>query len=400
MTPGGGPPARRFALVGLLATLVDLGLAIGLTEAGWARLPADLVALVVAAAVSGALHGRVTLRGDTLERWIRRPGVFLTVAAFAGVVDLALFVGLDEQSPLVAKSLAIAGAAVIRALAHRLVLFRAVREEQSRPAQRPPATGTHRLSVVVPAYCEAARIGTTVDAIRSELAELDDAGELEIVVVDDGSTDDTAAAARAAGADVVVEHPVNRGKGAAVRTGVAAASGRVIAFTDADLAYAPHQLLPMLAGIEAGYDVVIGNRHDPASRTVVGTSVLRTLGSRAVNLATHLLLLGSYRDTQCGCKVFRADVARAVLGAGQVDGFAFDIEILHLVERYGLSLDEVPVAVVNSDTSTVRALRDGLGVGRDIFRIRRIARGGGYPDLAPDTIPAGAEADPPGQLDS
>jgi len=382
---------RRFALVGLTATVVDYGLAVGLTEAGVTRAVADIAALVIAALVSWTLHSNVTLRGDQLDRWIRQPPVFFSVALLAGIVDLAVYLSLGSSSPAVAKAVALATAAVLRVVAHRLVLFRAVRREQDQPSRRPQSAGAARLTVVVPAFREAERIGETVRRIRLELAELHEAGDLEIVVVDDGSPDATADRAREAGADQVVVQPENRGKGAAVRAGVAAATGRTVAFTDADLAYAPGQLLPMLDVVEAGWDVVIGNRHDHESETLVGTSALRSFGSRVVNMATNLLLLGNYRDTQCGCKAFRSDVAKIVLGAGRVDGFAFDIEILHLVERYGFSLKELPVEVVNSETSTVRAVRDGIGVGRDILRIRRIAARGGYPSLSPDAVPTGIE---------
>ncbi len=397
-TGGRGPAPGRFAIVGAVATAVDIGLAVGLVEWGLPRAPADVFALAAAAVISLSLHGRVTLRGDTLDRWIRQPPVFAAVALVAGTVDLAIFVSLGGVSPLAAKIPALVAAATLRAAAHRLVLFRAVRREQDMAVSRPPSPGRVRLSVVVPAFHEEARIAATVAAIRRELGELDAAGDLEIVVVDDGSTDATAATAREAGADRVVVQPENRGKGAAVRTGVAAAGGRTVAFTDADLAYAPRQILPMLEAVEAGWDVVIGNRHDNESETLVGTSALRSFGSRLVNMATNIMLLGNYRDTQCGCKAFRSDVARVLLGSGRIDGFAFDIEILHLVERYGFSLKEVPVEVVNSDTSTVRAIRDGIGVGRDILRIRRIASRGGYPALDDDVVPAG-DVDPDGAAD-
>jgi len=387
----GRPAPGRFALVGLAATAIDYGLAVGLTEAGLARGVANLVALTIAAVSSWTLHSRVTLRGDQLDRWIRQPPVFFSVALAAGAVDFALFVTLGSLAPALAKLVALCVAALLRAFAHRLVLFRAVQREQDHPSNRPAPLGSARLSVVVPAFREESRIAETVGRIRAELSALDRAGDLEIVVVDDGSPDTTASAAREAGADQVVVLSKNRGKGAAVRAGVAAAHGRTVAFTDADLAYAPQQLLPMLDAIESGWDVVIGNRHDNDSATLVGTSALRSFGSRVVNMATNLLLLGNYRDTQCGCKAFRSDVAGVVLGAGQVDGFAFDIEILHLVERYGFSLKEVAVEVVNSETSTVRAVRDGLGVGFDILRIRRIALRGGYPSISAGAVPMGVE---------
>lgn len=382
------PAPGRFAVVGVIATAIDFTIAVVLAERGFPRLAADTIALSLAAAASLLLHGRVTLRGDVLDRWIRRPPVFVTVAVVAGVVDLVIFVSLDGLSPWAAKVVALAAAAAIRAVAHRFVLFRAVRREQDQPAGRPPPPGDLRLSVVVPAYREGKRIAATVGSIREALADLESAGQLEIVVVDDGSPDTTAVAARQGGADQVVVQPRNRGKGAAIRAGAAAARGRVIAFTDADLAYPPRQLRTLLESIEAGWDVAIGNRHDHDSDTLVGTSALRSFGSRVVNMASTIMLLGNYRDTQCGCKAFRSDVAEVVLGAGRIDGFAVDIEILHLVERHGFSLKEVPVEVINSDTSTVRAVRDGLSVVRDILRIRRIAASGGYPDPAPPIGPS------------
>jgi len=139
-----------------------------------------------------------------------------------------------------------------------------------------------RLSVVVPAYREAGRIGETVATLRSELAPVHHEGGVEIVVVDDGSDDGTAAAGRAAGADVVVEFPVNRGKGAAVRAGMRIASGSVVAFTDADLSYPPHQILGLLEEVEQGADAAVGDRRHPDSVAVTDASWLRRTGSRAV----------------------------------------------------------------------------------------------------------------------
>jgi len=379
------PNARRFALAGVGATVVDVGVAVGLVSAGLGRLPAGAAALVIAAIVGRILHARYTLRGDQLDRWIRQPSVFATVAVIAGVVDLAVFLGLSSLAAFPAKCVAVAISAVIRGLSHRLVLFRVVRREQSSPMRRPAPDGEMRVSVVVPAYREEARIAVTVARIRRELDVF--TGDLEIIVVDDGSPDGTADAARRAGADLVVVQPQNHGKGAAVRAGVLAARGRTIAFTDADLAYSPHQLVAFVEAIEGGYDVAIGNRHHADTDTMVGTSSVRSFGSRVVNMATSLMLLGNYRDTQCGCKAFRADAARIVVGAGSIDGFAFDIEVLHLVERYGLSMIELPVEVVNSDTSTVRALRDGVGVLLDILRIRRLSQQARYPQRAANALP-------------
>ncbi|RMH81606.1 MAG: glycosyltransferase, partial [Actinomyces sp.] len=262
-------PARsrlgRFVAVGAVATGVDVVGAVVLAGI-WPRVPADLVALVVASTLSGLLHRRVTLRGDEFDRWIRRPGVFAGVALVAGAVDVSVF-SLLPLAPLAAKLIALTAAALVRVVAHRVVLFRVVRRDQARPARRPPPPGELRLSVVIPAYDEEARIGATVAAVREALSAVHDDGGVEIIVVDDGSTDATADAARRGGADRVVVQRPNRGKGAAVRAGVAVARGRTIVFTDADLSYPPHQIVGVLAAVEEGWDLVIGDRRHTDTTT-------------------------------------------------------------------------------------------------------------------------------------
>lgn len=215
-------------------------------------------------------------------------------------------------------------------------------------------------------------------AIRTAIdAELGP-GAVEITVVDDGSGDDTARRARDAGADRVIELPVNRGKGAAVRAGVAASEGRTIVFTDADLAYAPQQIVRLVEAVEDGWDIVVGDRHHPDTETVADASALRSVGGRLVNAATRLVLVGGHRDTQCGLKAARSDVARLVLGRGRIDGFAFDVEIFATAEANGLSVLPVPVTVENSTTSTVRVVRDALRLLGDLVRVRLAARSGTY----------------------
>lgn len=260
----------------------------------------------------------------------------------------------------------------------RRVLARQVRADIDRPRDLEPAPGTYRLSVVVPAYAEEGRIADTIGRLRSELADLAGAGGLEIVVVDDGSPDRTAAVAEAAGADVVLRQVHNRGKGAAVRAGMLVASGRTLAFTDADLAYSPDHLRELVHEVEAGWDVVVGSRRHTDTTTLVRAGRLREVGGRAINLLTHLVLLGQHRDTQCGLKAFRSDVARLLFAHTRIDGFAFDVELFHLVERYRLSLTEVPVRVENSSRSTVNVVRDGIRLVRDLFRVLGYARRGDY----------------------
>jgi hypothetical protein len=169
-----------------------------------------------------------------------------------------------------------------------------------------------------------------------------------------------------------------------------------VAFTDADLAYGPEQVLRVLAAVEDGWDVAIGDRRHPDTRTLVPPSRLRSWGSRAINWLGYAVLLGSYRDTQSGLKAFRSDVARFVFARARVDGFAFDIEVLHLVERHQLSLVEVPVEVANPARSTVQAARDAARLFADLFRVRHWAAQGLYEadGDAPPTLAAEAGAVP------
>ncbi len=235
-----------------------------------------------------------------------------------------------------------------------------------------------RLSVVVPAFAEAPRIGATIAALRKALAGVSADGGVELIVVDDGSPDATAAEARAAGADAVISIPTNRGKGAAVRTGMLAATGRTIAFTDADLAYPPDQLVALLAKVEEGWDVVVGSRRHVDTTTLVRARHVREIGGRAFTLITAWLVLGGERDTQCGLKAFRAEAARRIFTKSRIDGFAFDVEIFMLAKRWGLSLTEFPVSVENFKVSSVHVLADALRMVSDLWRIRRWDRTGRY----------------------
>ena len=385
----------------LVPTLVDIGLLVLFRQRlGWILVLADLAAIAVASVLSYLLHRLVTFRSDPYVRWVEIPPAFFGVAAVAAIVDVvvlrALFAGtgFDSTTALVeAKVVALLAAGAVRLVGYRWVLLGELTWARRVRWARPPAPGSCRVSVVVPAYDEADRIGDTVRRLRAgmagELGDLAD-GDLEIVVVDDGSSDGTAEAALSAGAAQVVVQPRNRGKGAAVRLGVLAARGRTVAFTDADLSYAPDQVARVVAAVEDGWDVAIGDRRHPATRTLVAPSRVRAWGSRVINWLGYAVLLGSYRDTQSGLKAFRSDVARFVFARARVDGFAFDIEVLHLVERHQLSLIEVPVEVVNSSRSTVSAARDAGRLVVDLLRIRHWSAEGAY-EAGDDLPPVVAE---------
>ncbi len=251
----------------------------------------------------------------------------------------------------------------------------------------PPA-----VSVVLPAYQAAHLVAGAVTQVGAALRDneaLD--GDLEIVVVDDGSTDGTAEAARRAGADIVISLDRNHGKGAAIRAGMLAASGRLRLFTDVDLAYPPGQLTRLIDALDHGADVALGNRRHADARTINPAPTARAFASRLFNVFTRVVLLRRYRDTQCGFKGFTAEAAQTIFGRCIIDGFAFDVEVLYLVEHLGLTATEVPVAVDHTADTTVRLVAQSLRVVADIGRIRHRAAAGAY-DSGADDIGAARSA--------
>lgn len=218
-------------------------------------------------------------------------------------------------------------------------------------------------SIVIPAYNEAARIDAAVRAAR---AWLDGHGGGELLVVDDGSTDDTAARAERLGA-TVIRFPANRGKGAAVRAGMLAATGDPVLFADADLS-TPIEAWDLLrARHDAGAEVVFGVR--TRDSVTVRQALPRVWLGRAGNWLVRALLARGVHDTQCGFKSFRLAAARAIFERVTIERFGFDMEILVVAQRRGLRVDTVPVPWANDPRSTVRPVRDALRTLGDVRRI-------------------------------
>jgi len=226
------------------------------------------------------------------------------------------------------------------------------------------------LSVVIPAYNEAGRIGPTLDRVDAYLGAR--GGGSEILVVDDGSTDATA--------ELVAAHPAhglrlvrlerNRGKGAAVRRGVAESRGRRVLLCDADLSTPIEEIEVLERHLEDGADLAIGSRglgdsavrrHQPLYRELMGKTfnrIIRFLGIRGV------------RDTQCGFKLLDGAVARRLFATLLTDGFAFDVELIWLARRAGCRIDEVGVEWWNSPASRVDPVADSLAMIRDVALMR------------------------------
>lgn len=232
-------------------------------------------------------------------------------------------------------------------------------------------------SLVIPMKDEAGRIGRTLAAIASSDLHRDDT---EILLVDDGSTDDTAAVVstlidRLGIRAQLLRLPRNEGKGAAVAAGVAAANGRTIAFVDADLSSPPEAVLACFEHVEAEKaDVVVTTRVHPEAMISQRPPVGRMYSGKVFNILLHALGLTTLGDTQCGLKAFTAEAAHALFRDLRVRRFAFDVEVLARAERLGLTVMELPLEWRHFEASRVRPVRDGAAMALDVVRLRLALR--------------------------
>ena len=209
------------------------------------------------------------------------------------------------------------------------------------------------LSVVLPVYNGAATIARSVASLEEALARR--SGTWEIVVVDDGSTDGTAARVPPSERVTLVALPENRGKFGALKAGMAAASGRCRIFTDADVPYDLEALDYVASLVLArGFHVVVGDR--TLAGSIYGERLPRTraVASPVFSLLVRLLVTGGLFDTQCGLKGFRGDVADALFPLLTVDGFAGDVELLYVALKYNLEIKRIPVRLARHEGSTIR----------------------------------------------
>jgi len=228
------------------------------------------------------------------------------------------------------------------------------------------------LSVVVPCFNEEQRLPRTIEQIESFLDGRH--ADYELILVDDGSADRTRQVMDAAAAEhsaVRVEAlPHNRGKGRALAVGVAAAKGDEILLTDADLSTPIEELDKLQAALDGGAGVAIASRAVRGSRVEVSQPIYRVVMGKAFNLIVQAVLLPGIWDTQCGFKLFRADVARQVFEGLSTDGFGYDPEVLYRARKRGFKIVEVPVVWRNSAPTKVSPVRSSLDMLRHVIRVR------------------------------
>jgi len=239
--------------------------------------------------------------------------------------------------------------------------------------------GQPTLSLVVPAFNEAVRIGNSLRKIDEFMRN--SSLSYEVIVVDDGSTDETPAIVQQSKLKDLkfIQNPGNRGKGYAVRQGVLAARGEYVLFTDADLS-APIEELPKLLDIALteNVDVVIGSRAVDRTYIEKHQSRFRELGGIAFNFMVRSFLGLRLHDTQCGFKLFHRQKSRCIFERQTTAGFGFDPELLFLAKRQGLKIREVPVRWSHAEGSKVHFMKHATVMFLDLIRIRWNALTGKY----------------------
>lgn len=227
-------------------------------------------------------------------------------------------------------------------------------------------------SVVIPAYNEGTRLGATLEKVLSYIAE--HGCDAEVIVVNDGSRDNTADLVRSFAERSpslrLVENPGNRGKGYSVRNGMLSARGRVILFTDADLSSPIEEVPKLLKALADGADIAIGSRWLRSELQTQRQPLHRQLFGRIFNLLLRISLGLRFRDTQCGFKAFRRRAAQTIFPLQRIERWGFDPEILFLARKFGFMVTEVPVAWGHSGETRINPLLDGARMFQEMLRVR------------------------------
>jgi glycosyltransferase involved in cell wall biosynthesis len=229
-----------------------------------------------------------------------------------------------------------------------------------------------QLSIVIPAYNESARIEHALDRVLSCVAER--GWDAEVLVVDDGSRDNTAAIVQRWMTQHprlhLIQNPGNKGKGYSVRNGLLQAAGDIVMFTDADLSAPMEEAQRLLDAIADGADVAIGSRWMDRTRQTIHQPLYRQFFGRCFNWVTRTVMGLPYKDTQCGFKAFKRDAAQIIFRLQTIERWGFDPEILFIARKLKYVIREVPVTWGHDERSRMSYLKDGIKMLEDMARIR------------------------------
>jgi dolichyl-phosphate beta-glucosyltransferase len=246
------------------------------------------------------------------------------------------------------------------------------------------------LTIIIPAYNEEPRLPETLQRIAEYLPTL--GLRTEVLVVDDGSTDRTAAVTESFRGKLtglrVLSNGRNRGKGYSVRHGMLESQGDLVLFTDADLSAPIEESDKLLTALNNGYDVAIGSRAMDRSLISTRQSIFRETAGIIFNKIVRMVLRLPFVDTQCGFKAFRRERCRIIFDQQRIEGFGFDPELLYLARHHGLRAIEIPVRWGHSPATKVNMLGDSLKMFGDIFTIRWNAMSGRYARSTRSVAPA------------
>ncbi|HEY6770052.1 MAG TPA: dolichyl-phosphate beta-glucosyltransferase [Candidatus Sulfotelmatobacter sp.] len=236
-------------------------------------------------------------------------------------------------------------------------------------------------SIVIPAYNEGARLGATLDKVLNYIAQHE--CDAEIIVVNDGSRDNTADIVREKALTNpslrLVENPGNRGKGYSVRNGMLHALGRVVLFSDADLSSPIEEVPKLLKAISQGADIAIGSRWLKAEMQTQRQPLHRQIFGRVFNLLLRMTLGLQFADTQCGFKAFKRRAVENIFPLQRIERWGFDPEILFLARKFGYKVQEVPVEWGHSGGTRINPVVDGARMFMEMLRIRWYDLTGKYP---------------------
>lgn len=235
-------------------------------------------------------------------------------------------------------------------------------------------------SIVIPAYNESARIGRTLSEVLRSIEK--NGWNAEVLVVNDGSTDDTTAIVQS----FATAHPIirlienegNRGKGYSVRHGMLAAAGSIVMFTDADLSSPMDEAERLFAALREGADVAIGSRWLERKRQTIHQPLYRQFFGRCFNAVTRMVMRLPFADTQCGFKAFTSSAAQTIFQLQRIERWGFDPEILFIALKRGYTVREVAVTWGHDERSRISYLKDGIKMLEELMYIRWNAMVGAY----------------------